>query len=230
MKKSLSAALALLISLAGLGQTITTGSKLVIRHPDMVLYLQADTSSMVSDQTLTYKNYLVLKSDRAVDRKVLGDVWFDDTYKGKFRRSYYRKTKRDLGHLTPFKATSYSTEAATNSFSCYNQAPQDADFNRHPWGQLEQRVLDSVGKYRQDARIITGVIYDNHKPTYLPKSRIKIPTHYYKILIIGNLRYYWLGDNTPGCRAPIRQTSLDELNRMFAAGGMDLKIGLDIKK
>ena len=45
-------------------------SKLVIKHPDMVLYLQSDTNTMVSDQTLTYKNYsIVMDKNKSVDRK-----------------------------------------------------------------------------------------------------------------------------------------------------------------
>jgi DNA/RNA endonuclease G (NUC1) len=209
-----------------LSQTIVTKSKLVIKHPDMILYLQKDTSTMVSVHTLSYSNFQKIG---LADRKELGDKWFDDTYKGKFNKKYYKKTKKDLGHLTPFKATSYSIETATNSFSSYNQAPQDSYFNEHAWNEFEQDVLDSIGKYKKDAVIITGVIYNNDKPTYLPNSRIKIPIYYYKILFVGDKRYYWLGDNTPGIDKPIRLTTLEELNKLFIDNKMDLKIILNIK-
>ena len=90
-------------------------------------------------------------------------------------------------------------------------------------------VLDSIGKYKSDAIIITGVIYNNIKPTYLPNSRIKIPIYYYKILTIDNKRYYWLGDNTPDVKYPIRLTTLEELNKLFKDNRMDIKINLKIK-
>jgi DNA/RNA endonuclease G (NUC1) len=211
-------------------QNVTTKSTLVIKHPDMTLYLQSDTNTMVSVQDLTYQNYLIINDKKkSVDRKTLNDPWFDDTYKGKFKQKFYKGTKKDLGHLTPFKATSYSTATAINSFSSYNQAPQDSYFNEHPWEQLEQHVLDSIGKYKKDCRILTGVIYNNNKPTYLPGSKIKIPIYYYKILTIGDIRYYWLGDNTPGLDDPISITTLDELNKLFIDNKMDLKISLNIK-
>lgn len=216
----------MLFSLPIISQTIYTGSKLIIRHTDMTLYLQSDTTTMVSVHTLSYINFQKIG---LVNRKKLGDKWFDDTYKGKFSKKYYKGTKKDLGHLTPFKATSYSLETAKNSFSSYNQAPQDYYFNEHPWEQLEGQVLDTILKYKQDAKIITGVIYNNSNPNYLPKSRIKIPIYYYKILFISNKRYYWLGDNMPGNQTPIRNTTLDELNKLFIINKMDLRIGLDTK-
>jgi len=206
-------------------QQIITNSKLIINHQDMVLYLESDTNTMISVHTLTYKNYQIIDSPNAIDRKKLKDPWFDDTYKGKFKEKYYTNTKKDKGHLTPFKATSYSKETAINSFSSYNQAPQDYYFNEHPWEQLEQHVLDSIKIYKKDAIIITGVIYNNNnKPTYLSTSRIKIPTYYYKILYIDNKKYYWLGDNTPGLDNPITPTTLDAINKLFVINKMDVKI------
>ena len=217
-----------IISLSSvIAQNIVTSSNLVIKHPDMTLYLQSDTNTMVSVHNLTYKNYLILiDKNKSVNRKKLGDKWFVDTYKGNFKQKFYTKTGYDLGHLTPFKATSYSIETATNSFSSYNQAPQDSSFNRYPWEQLEGNVLDSIAKYKTDAIITTGVIYNNNKPIYLPKSKIKIPIYYYKILNISGKRYYWLGDNSHRVKIknPIRSTTLDELNKLFLDNKMDLKI------
>lgn len=211
-----------------LSQKIVTKSKLVIKHTDMTLYLTSDTNTMVSVQELTYDNFLKIGK---VNRDSLGDKWFDDTFKGKFKLKYYTNTGYDKGHLTPFKATSYSVETAINSFSSYNQGPQDGFFNKNTWKQLERSVLDTITKYKLDATIITGVIY-NKKPTYLSKSKIKIPIYYYKALFIGDKRYYWLGDNKQdfykkGDIIPI--SSLEELNKLFKSNKMDVKITLNIK-
>ena len=46
---------------------------------------------------------------------------------------------------------------------------------------------------------------------------------------MGNVRYYWLGDNTPGLDDPISLTTLEDLNKLFFDNGMDLKITLNIK-
>jgi DNA/RNA endonuclease G (NUC1) len=224
--KNLLVATLLFLSSLSFAQQIVTKSKLIIQHTDMILYLQSDTSSMVSVHNLTYENYLKIGK---IIRKDLGDPWFDDTYKGKFKQKYYKKTNHDLGHLTPFKEVSYSLETATKSFSSYNQAPQDSYFNQQTWKRLEKQVLDTIGKYKTNSYIITGVIYDNNKPTYLANSRIKIPIYYYKILFVSDKIYYWLGDNTPDNKNPIRLTTNEELNKLFKDNKMDLKINLNKK-
>jgi DNA/RNA endonuclease G (NUC1) len=230
MKNLLSAILLFLTSIS-FAQQIITKSKLIIQHPDMTLYLQSDTSTMVSVHNLTYENYLKIGT---IIRKDLGDPWFDDTYKGKFKEKHYKKNNFDLGHLTPFKESSYSKEVATNSFSSYNQAPQDSEFNRISWKGLEKNILDTIGIYakkdKKNSYIITGVIYNNTNPTYLANSRIKIPIYYYKILFVSDKVYYWLGDNTPGAPIPIRLTTNEELNKLFKDNKMDLKINLNKKQ
>jgi DNA/RNA endonuclease G (NUC1) len=46
-------------------------------------------------------------------------------------------------------------------------------------------VLITTTVFSQTVKI-TGVIYDNKHKQYLGKSRIKIPTEYYKILVLSN--------------------------------------------
>jgi DNA/RNA endonuclease G (NUC1) len=229
--KNLLAAILLFLTSISFAQQIITKSKLIIQHPDMTLYLQSDTSTMVSVHNLTYENYLKIGT---IIRKDLGDPWFDDTYKGKFKEKHYKKNNFDLGHLTPFKESSYSKEVATNSFSSYNQAPQNSEFNRISWKVLEKNILDTIGIYakkdKKNSYIITGVIYNNANPTYLTNSRIKIPIYYYKILFVSDKVYYWLGDNTPGTVNPIRLTTNEELNKLFKDNKMDLKINLNKKQ
>lgn len=229
--KNLLATILLFLTSISFAQQIITKSKLIIQHPDMTLYLQSDTSTMVSVHNLTYENYLKIGT---IIRKDLGDPWFDDTYKGKFKEKHYKKNNFDLGHLTPFKESSYSKEVATNSFSSYNQAPQDSEFNRISWKGLEKNILDTIGIYakkdKKNSYIITGVIYNNANPNYLANSRIKIPIYYYKILFVSDKAYYWLGDNTPGAANPIRLTTNEELNKLFKENKMDLKINLNKKQ
>ena len=224
--KNLLVAILLFLSSLSLSQQIVTKSKLIIQHTNITLYLQSDTNTMISAHNLTYENYSKIGT---IDRKSTGEKWFDDGKYGRFNKKYYKKTNKDLGHLTPFKETSYSLETAINSFSSYNQAPQDANFNEVDWRKLEKQVLDTIGKYKTNSYIITGVIYNNNKPTYLPNSKIKIPIYYYKALFISDKIYYWLGDNTPGVVNPIKPITIEELNKLFKDNKMDLKINLNKK-
>jgi DNA/RNA endonuclease G (NUC1) len=209
-----------LIVMVGYSQTnVITKNSLIIPHGDITLYLDDDTTTLVSKQIIKYENFKNIgKFDRC-------NCWFQDTYKGKYIKSRFSKTGFDMGHLTPSSITSYDSVVNKNSFSMFNEAPQYAYFNEHPWKNLEMSVEDTIAKYKKDAIIITGVIYDENNKKYLPKSKIKIPTHYYKIVIIGKIVYVWLGVNADGKKnCKIRQSNLFDLNKLFVNNKMQLII------
>ena len=194
-------------------QTISN-TNLKINHGDIILYLTNDSLSMVSKHTISYSNFLKLDKDR-------DNNWFQDSIKSKYKKGIYSNTGYDLGHLTPSHITSYNDTLNHISFSFLNQAPQLAKFNRGKWAKLEGSVEDSVSKYKTNSTIITGVIYNEKKPTYLNNSKIKIPTHYYKILYINKLIYCWLGSNIGG---EIKIITIKDLNNLFKSNGMKIKI------
>jgi DNA/RNA endonuclease G (NUC1) len=198
---------------------VITNNKLIINHGDVTLYLSDDTSTMVSKHVLSYSNYKKLKT---VPRD---NHWFKDTYdNGKSDKKAYVNSGYDLGHLTPSDITSYDAETNHSSFSLFNQAPQLAHFNEHPWEQLEMHVEDSIGKYKEDVVIITGVIYDYNSSTphdFLYKSRVRIPIAYYKILVLKTKTYCWVGSNN---NESILPTTISELNKMFKINKMTLTI------
>ena len=194
-------------------QTISNTS-LKINHGDIILYLTNDSLSMVSKHTISYSNFLKLDKDR-------DNNWFQDSIKSKYKKVIYSNTGYDLGHLTPSHITSYNDTLNHISFSFLNQAPQLAKFNRGKWAKLEGSVEDSISKYKINSTIITGVIYNEKKPTYLNNSKIKIPTHYYKILYINKLIYCWLGSNIDG---EIKIITIKDLNNLFKSNGMKIKI------
>jgi len=207
----------LLLPVLSFAQTkVITKNNLIIYHGDITLYLSDDTCSMVSKHILTYDNFLKIGTIKRGN-----DPWFEDTYKGKYKEKYYKKTGYDLGHYTPFKATSYNLETSNNSFSLFNQGPQFANFNEHPWEQLEMHVLDTIAKYKKDAILITGCIYELNNTKYLPNSKIKIPAYYFKTLLINNISYCWIGDNKTGL---IKIIKLDTLNSIFLKNKMNLII------
>ena len=211
MKKTILLLLMTLLSTTLMSQIVATKNKLILNHGDMILYLSNDTLPMVSRHSVVFSKF---KLDKDRD-----DHWFQDKYK-KMNKDAYKKTGYDLGHLTPSHITSYDDTLNHRSFSLYNQAPQLAKFNRGNWKSLEASVEDSILKYKSNATIITGVIYDaTCKP--LPNSRITIPSSYFKVLYIGKKVYCWIGSNTTCEVKPIK---LEELNAIFEKNKMGLNI------
>ena len=211
MKKMIILLVAILISMSAMSQLVATKNKLILNHGDMILYLSNDTLPMVSKHSINYSKFK-LDSDR--DNK-----WFQDKYK-KMDKKFYKKSGYDLGHLTPSHITSYDDTLNHKSFSLYNQAPQLSKFNKGNWNKLEQSVEDSINKYKYNVTIITGVIYDS-TCKFLSGSKIKIPTHYFKIAYIGKKTYCWIGSNTTCEVKPIK---LIELNAIFEKNKMGLTI------
>ena len=210
MKKAILLAMTLL-SMTLMSQIVQTKNKLVLNHGDMVLYLSNDTLPMVSRHSIVFSKF---KLDKDRD-----NGWFQDKYK-KMRKSAYKNTGYDLGHLTPSHITSYDDTLNHRSFSLYNQAPQLAKFNRGNWKRLESSVEDSIIKHRSNAIIITGVIYGpSRKP--LPNSRITIPSSYFKVAYIGKKVYCWIGSNST---CEVRMISMVDLNAIFKKNKMGLII------
>ena len=212
MKKTILLLLMTLLSTTLMSQIVATKNKLILNHGDMILYLSNDTLPMVSRHSVSYSKF---KLDKDRD-----DNWFQDKYK-KMDKGAYKGTGYDLGHLTPSHITSYDDTLNHRSFSLYNQAPQLAKFNRGNWKSLEASVEDSILKYKSNATIITGVIYD---PTCrpLPNSRITIPSSYFKVLYIGKKVYCWIGSNTNS--GEVKPIKLVELNAIFEKNKMGLTI------
>ncbi len=195
-------------------QTVTTDNKLIIKHGDITLYLTKDTCSMVSKHVLKFSSFLKLDKER-------DNRWFQDTYKGKYFKDAYLKTGYDIGHLTPSHITSYDNELNHKSFSLFNAAPQVAGFNRGKWAQLEGDVEDFISKSKQDVVIITGVIYDPNNKKFMGKSKIPIPSAFFKVLFINGTTKCWIGSNINGL---ITLTTLVDLNNIFKLNKMDLII------
>ena len=195
-------------------QTITTDNKLIILHGDITLYLTKDTCALASKHVLKFSNFLKLDKER--DNK-----WFQDTYKGKYTKDSYLKTGYDIGHLTPSHITSYDNALNHLSFSLFNAAPQLAAFNRGKWAQMEGDVEDIIAKSKQDVVIITGVIYDPNNIRFMGKSRIPIPSAFFKALFINGKTQCWVGSNINGL---IVNITLKDLNELFKKNKMNLII------
>ena len=197
------------------GQVTFNEPKMMIKHKELIIWLDSDTNSFVTKHELKYSDFKKLDSDR-------DDKWHNEVYKGLYSKNPYVRSGYDLGHLTPSHITSYDDTLNYHSFSFYNQAPQIASFNRGKWSRLEKSVEDSIAKYHSDVTIITGVIYDNTNKSYLIKSRVKIPEGFYKILYIKKqkLTYVWIGSNNNG---EIINCKLKDLNTVLSINKNDLQ-------
>lgn len=204
----------MIVSITSIAQTVISDTNLIIVHGDITLYLTKDTCSLASKHIITYTEFQ--KIDKERDNK-----WFQDVYKGKYTKDSYLKTGYDIGHLTPSHITSYDNALNHNSFSLFNAAPQLAAFNRGKWAQMEGGIEDSIAKYKKDAIIITGVIYDIKKTTYMGKSKIPIPVSFFKIVYIDKKVFCWIGSNVNGL---IITTTVKELNAILKINKMTLKI------
>jgi DNA/RNA endonuclease G (NUC1) len=193
-------------------------TKFTINHGDLTFYLDNDTASFVSVHTVTYKEVIRLDGKRS-------DKWHKEKPFGPYNREAYQKSGYDLGHLTPSNITSYDDSLNYHSFSLFNQAPQLAGFNRGKWSQLENYVEQLILKKKSDAIIITGVIYDNKKKTYLGKSRIKVPIAYYKIAVFNKKKVYaWMGSNVNGL---ITKTDIKTIVKMANENGNKLNLKIN---
>lgn len=203
----------LLISYIVKSQTISNHN-LVINHGDITIYLDKDTSTFISKHTLKYSNF------KRLGKWPRDNNWFEDKYKGKYKKYKYKKTGYDLGHLTPSHITTYDSLLNHHSFSMFNQAPQLSHFNKVTWKKLESDVELIISKYKTDVVIITGVIYQDKKT--LPNSRIKIPTNFYKILVLSNGKILcWIGSNTD---STVKETNISEINTLLKSTGNNLFI------
>lgn len=191
MKKTLLLLLTI-ITLSSYGQIRIDSTSFTIKHGELTFYLDKDTASYVSVQTVTYKEMLKIDGIRS-------DKWHKEKPFGSYSKNAYVHTGYDLGHLTPSNITSYDDTLNYHSFSFFNQAPQLAGFNRGGWAQLEGKVEKLILDSKKNAIIVTGVLYDSKNIVYLKGSRIKIPFVYYKILYIDGLETKaWIGSNTNG--------------------------------
>ena len=208
----------LLLSTFSFGQKVKIEkTSFTINHGDITFYLDSDTNSLISTHIVTYDELLKIDGNR-------DDNWHKEYPYGSYKKLPYSNSGYDLGHLTPSNITSYDDSLNYHSFSYFNQSPQLASFNRGKWSKLEKSIIDTLKLLKSNGIIITGVIYDNNKKTYLGKSRIKIPIIYYKILIINKKTIIcWSGSNVNG---EITKTNLKTISELNSKNKNKVKISI----
>ncbi|MBK2124833.1 DNA/RNA non-specific endonuclease [Fangia hongkongensis] len=95
--------------------------------------------------------------------------------------SDWRKSGYDRGHLAPYASMDFSRESANQSFLLSNMSPQKAGLNRQGWSKLESFVR-FWAKSKGELYVYTGVIFKGKKPKTIGKSKVAVPSAYYKVI------------------------------------------------
>lgn len=96
------------------------------------------------------------------------------------KSSDYTKSGYDRGHLCPAGDMGFDAVAMEESFLMSNISPQEPDFNRGIWKELESAVRDWAKKKRQ-LYVVTGPVFMDSKGT-IGKEEVLVPGYFFKII------------------------------------------------
>ncbi|NJN77339.1 MAG: DNA/RNA non-specific endonuclease [Saprospiraceae bacterium] len=110
----------------------------------------------------------------------------DDRVEKEFqaRSEDYTSTGFDRGHLAAAADFSWSKDGIEMTFFTTNVSPQEPDFNRGIWKQLESHVRGWAIQYEQ-LYVVTGPILTERAKKRFPKEKnyIAVPQRFYKVLL-----------------------------------------------
>lgn len=100
------------------------------------------------------------------------------------KHSDYTSTDFDRGHLAPAADFSWNKEGIETTFFTTNISPQDPQFNRGIWKQLESAVRGWATQH-EHLYVVTGPILTERAKKRFPKEKnyIAVPQRYYKVLL-----------------------------------------------
>ena len=93
----------------------------------------------------------------------------------------YKKSGKDRGHLAPAADMSFSIKTMDESFYMSNMSPQEPDFNRGIWKDLEAQVR-SFAITEKDIYVVTGPILPQTKTITIGPNKVTVPDRYYKVV------------------------------------------------
>lgn len=174
---------------------------------DMVLKATADRGH------LTFKKDTSIASSKAV------------------KSSDYTRSGYDRGHLVPAQDMAFSSQAMEETFYMSNVSPQDKDFNRGKWKELENQTREWAAEH-DEIYVIAGPVLTKRAIKRFPKSKkyIPVPHSYYKIILdfTGNedevkAIAFWLRNKETDIPLSGFVTTIDEIEELT---GIDFFPGL----
>jgi len=92
----------------------------------------------------------------------------------------YTNSGYDRGHLCPAADMKFDVKAMYESFYMSNITPQNPDFNRGIWKELESQVRTWV-REKDSLYVITGPILSDNDNS-IGANEVKVPNYFYKVL------------------------------------------------
>lgn len=99
---------------------------------------------------------------------------------GSAKSSDYTKSGYDRGHLCPAADMGFNSVAMNESFMMSNISPQEPDFNRGIWKELETTVREWA-KNKHQIFVATGPIFKDIKGK-IGEDEVTVPGYFYKII------------------------------------------------
>jgi endonuclease G len=141
--------------------------------------LSFNGATKVADWTSTRLTaaHLVTRVGRSDDFRVDSDLAPDQ----RARRSDYRGSGYDRGHLVPAAAMAWHARAMSESFLLSNIAPQvGPGFNRGIWRRLETSIRRWVRR-RGSLIVVTGPLFEATPIERIGDGAVAVPSHFFKI-------------------------------------------------
>jgi endonuclease G, mitochondrial len=99
--------------------------------------------------------------------------------------SDYIGTGYDRGHLAPAGDFKCCQNLMNETFVMSNISPQNSDFNRGIWGNLEERIR-SWARRDESIIIVTGPILKDGLETIGRYNKVSVPEEFYKIVLLNH--------------------------------------------
>ncbi len=132
--------------------------------------------------------------------------------------SDYIRSGYDRGHLAPAADFKNSYQVMKETFYMSNICPQQPQFNRGIWLELEKLVRAWAYKYKK-IYVVTGPVLQPGLPTIGRLNKVAVPKQFYKVVLYVNPPYVkgiaFLMDNKPS-QASLTKfvVSIDQVERL----------------
>lgn len=94
----------------------------------------------------------------------------------------YKNSGYDRGHLCPAADQKESEQAMSDSFYMSNMSPQNPDFNRGIWADLEGTVRNFADT-NDMIYVVTGPVLTDGPYKTIGKNKVAVPKFYYKVIL-----------------------------------------------
>ncbi len=169
------------------------------------------------NRTPNYVAWELLGSEVSYDVDRYNTFWADEDINGCTKHSDYTNSGYDRGHMCPAADQKWSEQAMIDCFVMANMCPQKHELNAGAWLTLENKEREWA-KRDSAVMIIAGPIH-TEDDTYIEKSKVRIPTMFFKILFAPYLdeprgiAFVYPNETSPGNMQDYA-TSIDEVEKM----------------